>query len=137
VTRRLTIGVAFAAAVTLAGCGADDPAGVDRRDPESVARAYYLTYYDCGEQGAGLRYDLSTSPYRDWSRATYLKLERNAGCRPGHAPAIDARLDARQRDRAVITIRGNHISTTLTLVRLDTGEWKVDTSESATPTRAS
>jgi hypothetical protein len=145
ISPRIPITSLMCAALAGVGCGTND-AGVantssalDRADPQAVARAYYNTFYDCGERGAGLRYDLSTSPERDWTRATYLRLEREDGCSDTTPPTVDPQLVDPDLDDEItrVVLRGHHILLPLILVRFDSGEWKVDTSNSPTPTRRS
>lgn len=104
-------------------------------DPEAVARAYYLTLYQCGEQGAGARYDLSTSTQRTWSRDEFLKIERRSGCEPAQTPSIDVRTVTRVEDQAVVLITGRGISVPLVLILDDGGAWRVDTLRTHQPER--
>jgi hypothetical protein len=135
----LILAVGFAvgaaiAAVTLMSSGTT--ASVDMTNPESVARAYYLTLYECGTKGAGERYDLTTSTRRTWSRDTYIKIERRSGCEPGQAPSFDVHTFTRVEDEAVVVITATDVRFPLVLVCDESGAWHVDTLRSYQPARA-
>ena len=117
-------------AVVLASCGGSDKPNVT--DPRDVARAYVEAKFDCGDEGAGLRYDLSTSPNREWSRERYITIERRNGCRREPTPQLRVALvQPPNGDVAVVQVVGNEEARAyeLMLVRVD-GAWKVDTSRS-------
>jgi hypothetical protein len=87
----------------VASCGSGAE-GDDMSDPRVVARAYTAAAFECGERGAGKRYDLSTSPNRDWSRDTYLDLQRKAGCKPHPAPDLQVALIQQRADFAAVEV---------------------------------
>lgn len=124
-----------ATVILVASCGSGAGSN-DLSDPRVVARAYTAAAFECGERGAGKRYDLSTSPNRDWSRDTYLDLERKAGCKPRPAPDLQVALIQQRADFAAVEVVAKPTDASqkyrparLLLVRVD-GAWKVDTSRS-------
>lgn len=134
-------GLAGAAAVTGLHTTGGSSAGarVASLGPEAVARAYFLTLYQCGEQGAGARYDLSTSPERDWTRSTYLRLEKQGGCQPTRPPAaVQARREPLDLGPAAasVLIVAPHTIDRIVLVQQPDGSWKVDTTATDEPSRA-
>ena len=114
----------------IAGCGGSSGERTD--DPREVARMYVAASFDC-ENGAGRQYDLSTSPNRDWDRATYIQFERRRGCRPRPLPDLDVALLAKESDVARVQVadEAGHVRAQLVVVRLD-GTWKGDTLRSVT-----
>lgn len=89
---RALLAVALALPLAVSGCGGDDngPGGLDRNDPEAVARAYVAALYDCGARGAGLRWDLRVhdDPANEQTREEAVASERDDGCRPTRVPDI-------------------------------------------------
>ena len=131
----------LALVVGVAGCGGGngsggDGGGLDHDDPEAVAKAYYASFYDCGEHGAGLRWDLQVRGPEDWPRTRDLAAERARGCRPVPVPAIEVALGRTQNDVAIVAVDNPDGCTpgqaTLALVR-QSGGWKVDRSQSQYP----
>jgi hypothetical protein len=124
-----------ATVILVASCGSGAK-GDDMSDPRVVARVYMAAAFECGERGAGKRYDLSTSPNRDWSRDTYVDLQRKAGCKPHPAPDLQVALIQQRADFAAVEVvvkptdaNQKYGPARLLLVRVD-GVWKVDTSRS-------
>jgi Putative lumazine-binding len=125
----------IAMVILVASCGSGAE-GDDTSDPRVVAKAYTTAAFECGERGAGKQYDLSTSPNRDWSRDTYLDLQRKAGCKPQRAPDLQVALIQQRGDFAAVEVVAeptnasqNYRPARFLLVRVD-GKWKVDTSRS-------
>ena len=90
-TRITTLAVALALPLAVSACGGGGGEnGLDRGDPEAVARAYYATYYDCGERGAGLKWDLQLHEggEDEITREEALASEKKDGCRPTRVPKI-------------------------------------------------
>lgn len=133
--RRRALPLALALAVGASGCGGggnNNSNGLDHNDPKAVAKAYYDTYYSCGEQGAGLRWDLQM--HTGGSRAEDIAAERNKGCRPTRLPAIQTFQGAsRGPDIAVVGVRNPDACTpatdTVVLLRSTSG-WKIDVGQS-------
>ncbi len=125
-----------ALAATMTGCGGRDAngsGGLDRNDPKAVAKAYYETFYDCGERGAGLRWDLQVRVPDDRPRSQDIADERHEGCRPARVPAVQVALGQKQNDLAVVQVDNPDACTpgaaTLILLRRPDG-WKVDRDKS-------
>lgn len=129
------IAAVLAAAVLLTGCGGE-PGPATAKD---VARAYVTAAFLCGEQGAGATYDLSWSPQRDWTRTTYLRLERRQGCSPQPVPRLHLVQAGEAGDEATVwvypadpRVKPDVPRLVLVLERID-GAWKVNTLRSDDP----
>lgn len=108
-TRTSLLAVALALPLAVCGCGGgggDTPGGLDRNDPEAVARAYIATYYDCGDKGAGLRWDLEIHEggEDEPTRAEALAGERQDGCRPTRVPTVQTFLGGSRGDISEVVI---------------------------------
>jgi len=90
-TRRILLAVALALPLAVSACGGDNGpgGGLDRNDPEAVARAYIESYYDCGDRGAGLRWDLQLHDGGEITRADVIASEQREGCRPTRVPDVE------------------------------------------------
>jgi hypothetical protein len=129
--------LAIALPLVIAGCGGDDNGrgGLDRNDPEAVARAYIATYYDCGDRGAGLRWDLETHDGGELeiSREGAVESERKKGCRPTRAPKVKTFRGASQGEVTEIFVTNpdacNSERISLVMVQDDNG-FKIDPAES-------
>jgi hypothetical protein len=127
---RTLLAVALGLPLAVTGCGGDDngPGGLDRNDPEAVARAYIATYYDCGDRGAGLRWDLTarSGSENETSREDALASERDDGCRPTRVPEIRTARGATRGDFTEVIVRNPDACPSadelvLVLVRGDSG----------------
>jgi hypothetical protein len=125
--------VATCVLVALAGCGtpaARGPSsGLNLHDPRAVARAYAVAEFRCDEDGAGRRYDLSTttSPAGRWPRDAYLREEQRRGCHPRPLPPLRVALRGPVAgDYATVDVYAGQASGVLLLVRVQ-GAWRVDT----------
>lgn len=81
----------------LVSCGGDDAAttqkvgDLDASDPEQVVRAMFSAEFRCGDEGAGLQYDLALPVQRGRAtREEQLKWEKRNGCSPRPVPRFNA-----------------------------------------------
>lgn len=95
------VALAFAVAAAGGGCGGDDQEvhGVDTDDPRAVAEAVKRAVYNCGEDGAGLLWDLRLPSQNRVSRQQALQNSQERGCRPEAPPRFDVIETARQGDQ--------------------------------------
>jgi len=135
-SRRILLAVALALPLAVSACGGDNGpgGGLDRNDPEAVARAYIAALYDCGDRGAGLQWDLSVQndPANGQTRDEVLAGERDQGCRPTRVPDIQTIRGQTQGDVTRVGIANpdacdSQSDLVLVLVRADAG-WLVQDS---------
>lgn len=125
-TRRLTLALALLTPLALAGCG-----GVDRDDPVAVAVAYAESYYRCGDDGAGARWEITVPSSADDTRERELETERRDGCTPRDVPEITGMVDERESGVQIVTVfdasapASAQRQVPIGLVNTDDG-WKVD-----------
>lgn len=137
--RHTLVAVALALPLAVAACGGGDgkgddgPAGgLDRSNPEAVSRAYLATYYDCGDQGAGLRWDLEqhSGGADTTSKAEELAIEREDGCRPTKVPPVQTARGQSSGDFTAVLVTNPDFcgddEGQIVLVRTSEG-WLVDT----------
>lgn len=134
--RIATLAVALALPLAVLGCGSDDgDGGLDRNDPEAVARAYYETFYDCGDRGAGLQWDLEfhDGGEGEISREDAIASERKDGCRPTRVPRIQTVRGGTRGDVTEVLVTNSDscepFEATMVLVKSGDG-WLVHTGES-------
>ncbi|MCA1699626.1 MAG: hypothetical protein LC790_12300 [Actinobacteria bacterium] len=134
---RTLLAVALGLPLAVLGCGGDDngPGSLDRNDPEAVARAYIATYYDCGDRGAGLRWDLELHDGGELeiSREDAVADERQEGCRPSRTPEVKTFRGGSRGELTEIFVTNpdacNSERISLVMVQDDEG-YKVDPAES-------
>lgn len=135
-TRRILLAVALALPLAVSACGGDNApgGGLDRNDPEAVARAYVAALYDCGDRGAGLQWDLEVhdNPANEQSRDEVLAGERENGCSPTRVPNIQTIRGQTQGDVTRVGIANpdacdSQSDLVLVLVRSDAG-WAIQDS---------
>lgn len=132
----LTIGLALGVIAVFVLGSPHHTTSVDMANPEAVARAYYVSLYECGEKGAGARYDLTTSTRRTWSRNTYLQIERRSGCEPRQPPSFDVHTIARIEDETIVAVTAPGVDAPLVLIRDESDAWRVNTLRTHQPDRA-
>jgi hypothetical protein len=112
----------------LSSCSSGVHDNINLSNPKSVAEAYYLAAFDCGEKGAGLQYDLAAKPLPT-TRDQWLDYQKRSGCVPRKPQEYYIRTQYLSHDFALIWIE-SEVHDQIVLVR-DGNDWHIDADQSS------